>query len=303
MKYINKYLHSGEAHDINVEFLEDCYQGPDKPFIPRVDDKQSFEDFKKKKYRHGHGGKRGWEEVMFEEQEGRCCYCMRTVVPGKLNIEHIVPRALCGTRAQVEYAQYASKSPAIRDFVEVADVFARKQFANKADIDGEQKMPHTTAEANLLLACNGKRGEPNTGCCCNNSRQDAYMLPLMLMEECDNRVDYDENGLMSIMPEEETLKSIVKELNDETLKTVRKIWFEISGTQYSVDEIRMMTSYIDKVLLLKTAFGVSNFEVLSNTVKQYAGSWDNQGRSFYWDLLLSYDWFYSYYHNRRNRVA
>lgn len=302
MKYINKYLHADEAHAINVKFLQDCFQEPDNPFFPRVDDKQSFEDFKRPEYRHGHGGNRGWEDVMLAEQDGRCCYCMRKVVPGKLNVEHVVPKTLCGNRGQTEYVRYATEAPAIRDFVELADVFAQKKFVNKDSIDAERHMPHITAEANLLLACNGKRGEPDTGCCCNNSRQDAYILPIMLMEECDSRVDYDENGLMSILPEEDTLKGIVNELNDDTLKTVRRIWFEISGTQYSVEDIRTMTSYVDKVVLLKTAFGVTNFEGLSNTVKQYAGSLENTGRNFYWELLLSYDWFYSFYHNRRVTV-
>ncbi len=52
MKYINKYRFVNEAHNVNVEYLKDCFQGLGLPMIPRVDDHiQSYEDFKKAKYR------------------------------------------------------------------------------------------------------------------------------------------------------------------------------------------------------------------------------------------------------------
>ena len=52
MRYIDKYCHAAEGHAVNVQFLQDCYQGAGLPMIPQSDDpKQSFEDFKKAKYR------------------------------------------------------------------------------------------------------------------------------------------------------------------------------------------------------------------------------------------------------------
>lgn len=303
MKYIDKYAHSQEAHDINVDFLKDCYQGAGLPMYPRADSDQSFENFKNRDYRHGRDGHRGWEEVLMEEQDGHCCYCMRKVKSGKLNIEHMVPKTLKGERGLEEYARYAENAPAIKDFVDIAEVFARKSFAQKEEIESVKRMPHITAEANLLIACNGKREDSLDGCCCNNHRKDVYMLPIMLMEECDSRVDYDENGLMSILPEETSLKKIVEELNDDTFSTVRLIWYNISGTAHSLEQVKSMSKFIEKVVLLKTAFGVSNFELLSESVKTYAGSVDDSKQSFYWEFLLSYDWFFDFYRKRRNRTA
>ena len=300
MKYIDKYRFAGEAHAVNVLYLQDCYQGAGYPMIPKVDTKQSFDDFKKSKYRYGNASVRGWENLLMDEQEGRCCYCMRTLTPQKLNIEHVVPKSLSGARGATEYRLYAAHAPAIRDYVMIADQFAQKSFATQADIDNEQRMPHITAEANLLAACNGKWGKPETGCCCNNNRQDAFVVPLMLMKECHERVDYDENGLVSVLPQEPTLKTIIMELNDELYTQVRRIWYKISGTTYSLDEVNAAKGYVERVVILKTAFGVANFENdLPESIKKFAGWLENPQSSLYWDLLLSYDWFYHFYRTRR----
>lgn len=300
MKYIDKYRFADEAHAVNVLYLQDCYQGADSPMIPSVDSKQSFEDFKKYKYRYGNANMRGWEKLLIEEQEGRCCYCMRSLIPGKMNFEHVVPKSLGGVRGASEYGQYAAFAPAIKDYVMIADQFAQKSFATQADIDNEQKMPHITAEANLLAACNGKWRKPETGCCCNNFRQDAFVVPLMLMKDCQERVDYDENGLVSVFPEEPTLKTIVNELNDETFTQVRRIWYKISRTAYSLDEVKLANGYVERVMILKAAFGVANFENdLPNEIKKFARLEGNLQSTLYWDLLLSYDWFYHFYQNRR----
>ena len=300
MKYIDKNRFAGEAHAINVRYLQDCYQGASSPMIPKVDSKQSFEDFKKREYRYGNAEMKGWEDLLIKEQEGRCCYCMRTLIPRKLNIEHVIPKTLCGDRGAAEYGRYAGCAQALRDYVMIADQFAEKTFANQADIDSEQRMPHITAEANLLAACNGKWGKPETGCCCNNCRQDAFIVPIMLMEECKEYVDYDENGIVSVLPIEPTLKTIIEELNDETFIQVRKIWYKISGSPYSPDEVKAATGYVERVVILKTAFGVANFEDdLSEDIKKFARLEGNLHSTLYWDLLLSYDWFYHFYKERR----
>lgn len=301
MRYIDKYQFAQQAHDINVKFLQDCYQGGCMPMLPRVDDPDlSYEDFKKRIYRFGENGQSGWQNLLMQEQESRCCYCMRKLEQTKLNIEHVVPRTLSGVRGQKEYADYSSYAPAIRDFVMIADEFAQKSFDNLDAIAHEMKMPHITAEANLLAACNGKRGAVNTGCCCNNTRKDNFIRPIMLMQDCDQHVDYDELGILSVLPYEDSLAKILEELNDETFQQIRKIWYRLSGTTYTVSQIESLTEYVDRVILFKQAFSVSNFEEdLSDEIKKYAGILGNPQRDFYWNLLLSYDWFFTFYRNKR----
>ena len=122
----------------------------------------------------------------------------------------------------------------------------------------------------------------------------------MLMKECHERVDYDENGLVSVLPQEPTLKTIIMELNDELYTQVRRIWYKISGTTYSLDEVNAAKGYVERVVILKTAFGVANFENdLPESIKKFAGWLENPQSSLYWDLLLSYDWFYHFYRTRR----
>ncbi len=301
MKFIDKYLYAKEAHAVNVRYLQDCFQGAGQPMLPPVDNPdRSFEDFKKPQYRICDNGQLGWQDLLILEQDCRCCYCMRRIERHKMNVEHVVPKSLSGKRGQQEYNNYAKYAPALRDFVMMSDQFASKNFVFATDIEKEQKMPHITAIANLLAACNGKRGEPNTGCCCNNTRQDSFIIPLMLMPDCDRRVDYDENGIFSVLPIEESLLEISNELNDETYSQVRQIWYKISGTSFTMAEIKAMDGFLDRVRLFKTAFGVEDFEKLPDSIKKFAGSTIPQ-RDFYWDLLLSYDWFYDYYQDRRKK--
>lgn len=227
MKFIDKRRFHDREHSINVRFLKDCYTQDITNPLPSPDNpKRSFDDFKKDVYRGGKRGIDGWLDLLLEEQECRCCYCMKKLDSlnlSKINIEHVIPRSLNGDNGRSEYNYYTSKSEILHDYVMMSDEFAQKVFTNTDDIDREEKMPHITALANLLAACNGKQNFIHTKmCCCNNHRGDKRILPLMLMSQDDNAVIYDKNGLIIINEDDGTLKdTIIRDLNDKTLQDIR----------------------------------------------------------------------------------
>ena len=318
MKYIDKYSRHEEAHDFNVRYLKDCYSGDIHSPIPRLDQDQAFEGFKNPKYADGEPG---WRQLLYKEQDGRCCYCMRRLSEekGTVNYEHVIPCSLEGKRGQEEYAYYAEQAPALRDFVEMADVFAEKfrilsmrEFASVDDLDRQEKMPHTIALANLLAACNGKRNQEHSrGCCCNHSRSDDRILPVMLMKDAVHRVQYDKNGILSIVGGESSWKKIIDELNDKTLQEIRSIWYHISRTTYRPENIRalyeeqdMLTRSRGLIELFKQAYGKDNFRDIPQEVQRYApltrpDAPEESAPYFYLSTLLAYDWFYDYYRGRK----
>lgn len=309
MKYVDKYRRHEEAHDFNVRYLKNRF-GKSFP--------NGREPYKKFKRKYGGDNEHpGWKHLLLEEQDGRCCYCMRRLSEEKeaVNYEHVIPCSLEGKRGQEEYAYYAEQAPALRDFVEMADVFAEKfrilsmrEFASVDDLDRLEKMPHTIALANLLAACNGIRNQKySRGCCCNHDRSDGRILPIMLMEDAADRVRYDENGILSIVGQDASWKKIVDELNDKTLQEIRSIWYHISRTTYRPENIRalyeeqdMLTRSRGLIELFKQAYGKDNFKDIPQEVQRYApltrpDAPEESAPYFYLSTLLAYDWFYDYY--------
>ena len=328
MKYVDKYSRHEEAHDFNVRYLKNRF-GKSFP--------NGREPYKKFKRKYGGDNEHpGWKHLLLEEQDGRCCYCMRRLSEEKeaVNYEHVIPCSLEGKRGQEEYAYYAEQAPALRDFVEMADVFAEREFASVDDLDRLEKMPHTIALANLLAACNGKRelrsddaaaeGKRQIdeyGCYFNNYRSNDRILPVMLMEDVE--AVYTPNGNLTFPefmtdneessvydePYDELLKKIVDRtdgLNHKTLQEVRSIWYHISRTAYRPEDIQSIYKLPDKmkrsrelIKIFKEAYrgkGKDLEEEPPDEVLKYALiPQKDRTKDFYLSTLLAYDWFYDYY--------
>ena len=295
MRFIDKNKFHEEEHSINVKFLQQCYSCDLKEFIPSLDDaKLSFDDFKKKDFRGKNDEPSGWENLLLREQDQRCCYCMRKLHQGNghINYEHVIPRCLFGNEGQQEYSYYSQKSQILRDFVMMSDEFVKKKFSSLDEIAGEEKMPHITSLANLLAACNGKRNsDKSVGCCCNNSRGNDRILPIMLMPESKDIVKYDANGILIITTKDKTLTKIISELNDETLQEVRSVWYHLSKSEVDL-LVAENYSLNERIAWFEDSYN-TNIASLPNNIKKYVGLLDRN--HFYWELLKDYDWFYGYY--------
>lgn len=308
MRYIDKYQLHAEAHALNVRFLEDCYAADRSHPLPSpADTKRSFDDFKKSVYREG---PRGWKTLLLREQtaEGapRCCYCMRRLneSAGLINFEHVIPRMLQGEEGQKQYSYYSHYAPALKDFVVLADEFCRKPMRSAADIEQAVQMPHTTALANLLAACNGVRdSQLSKGCCCNGARGDSLLMPIMLMPEAAEMIQYDANGLvMWVNPKDDTWRTTLQALNGDTLMEIRSVWYHLSRVRKDLSSALSMP-LLERIEWFKAAYRTDNFAALPPSVKKYVGlilpdeprsATSVAEKDWLWKQLMAYDWFYDY---------
>lgn len=305
MRYIDKYQWHAEAHAINVRFLRDCYAADIAHPIPSPEDaKRSYDDFKKADYRDG---TKGWKSLLLREQTTagapRCCYCMRRLneSAGWINYEHVIPRTLKSQSGEAQYQYYSQHAPALRDFVLLADEFCRMPLSTVDELEQRDKMPHTTALANLLAACNGVRERKlSRGCCCNGARGDHQLLPIMLMPGAESMIKYDANGLVILLhPVDDTWRTTLQELNSDTLMEIRSVWFHLSRVRRDLTNA-VNIPLLERIEWFKAAYATDNFATLPPTVKKFVSivfaevGEGGQDKDEYWRLLMAYDWFYDY---------
>ena len=289
MRYIDKFGHHKEALEKNILYLKSIYsRNITSPDPSPADGKRSYKSFKR--------FKRQWLPLLFEEQSdygaSRCCYCMRKL-GNQTSVEHIIPKSLSGVEGQSQYVYYSSFASAIRDHIIMADLFAQKTFTSVDEIDNEYRMPHTTGLSNLVLSCDGKGVFGSDGCCCNNKRKDDKIMPIMIMEQANTDVKYDPNGIMTISCDDGSLKMITDELNSDTLKEIRSVWYHLSKISKDISNALSMPMK-ERIEWFKAAYNTSNFSTLKEDVRRSSGFGEKANADTYWKLLLAYDWFYYY---------
>lgn len=288
MIHINKDKSYEFGRHINSLFLRDCFNPDEASFIPEVDLESSFDSYRANNYR------KQWLPLLLQEQNGVCCYCMRTLGPGaRINIEHIVPKVT----DEDMFARYVSASAVIKRHVMHASDY-KLRVKKIEDIELYAEMPHMIAHTNLLATCNGTRNSLRKWCCCNNLRGNDYIRPMMLNPGEEHLVRYDENGIMYIHPAEDSWSGILKELNTETYQEIRTVWRHIAvNTGIDIRDFNSETTseLPFRINLFKSAFKVDNFLDIDEQYRRYAGELKPNGNMFYWDLLVAYKWFLEYY--------
>lgn len=287
MQYIDKYILHPKGQVVNMRFLQQCWNDDENCMYPDIANANAlYEEYKKAVFRDQ------WLPLLLEEQHGRCCYCMRRLDERGLNVEHVVPRSAKGVEGHREYGKYAA-APAIHDHVALAEDMP--SINRKEDIATLDKMPHSIAHSNLLASCKGVTGIEKEGvCCCNQARGDSFLTPLMLMKDGPDKFVYSKNGIMYLITEDNSWDMVLKKLNGDTFQQIRSIWFHLSRTDYTVEQIMRMSNIAERIRLFKNAYNINNFESLDIEIQKYSGIESNT----YWDILMSFDWFYGFYKHR-----
>lgn len=311
MEYIDKYNQLEEGNSYSLDYLCDSFDEEKQNFIPGIDSKQAYKDFSKKKYRYGEGlgdGRKGLEPLLVNEQNNRCCYCMGRIESHKVTIEHIIPESFKGLNEQEEFDFYTKQAPVLAENVELANQFATRKFASKEEVRQIDKLPHLIAYVNLAASCRGIIGEKGKSCFCNNPRGNKRIIPLMLKSDTSNSVWYTEQGLFVTMGyDKKTMDNTIEALglNHKTLQQVRELWYRVSRTEKSVEDVLRITTIKAKMALITTLFGVTNYTQVDEQWQTYAPvpKYDKDKTKEeledtptpYWDLFTKYDWFYAYY--------
>ena len=213
---------------------------------------------------------------LLQENEGRCCYCMRDIKGTTL--EYVVPRSI---NDKSEYERYLVLDSELQN----AAMVLEEDFLQAPTII--PPYPHTIAYENLVPSCFGNFGS-ETAKCCNNKRGDLFIHPLIFRKTIEDEIEYKTNGSVVWKNEPydpndpQALVSTITILGLDCLelKAIRMIWCHLAtnGLSYAnVDRkeviytlISNLSRYEDKGLL----------EMLCNFESDE-----------YWSLIAKYSYF------------
>lgn len=229
-----------------------------------------------------------FKSLLYHEQQGYCCYCMRKLNLDKGNlctIEHVLPHKIKeGTNA---IAHYYAAIPRLQKYVCV--VHSRHLLKR---LWAGRPYPHFCAYENLVLSCSGaifktdypdKEFPSSLHECCNNKRGSKLIEPLFFLPNI--HIKYEKDGMMTFDSQyENTIEALNLEGNDN-LCTIRRIWGNIHSL-YSLCEVEK----------------AAKDEHLRDEILQDTDLDINQAKRFmhplYWNLVIEYQWFGEYFSNR-----
>lgn len=239
-----------------------------------------YEAFKSDRDEEGNLSRDKLISVLLEEQQNRCCYCMRQLDNNidEITLEHLILNSI--TRHE-EYDRYLEKETVLRHNVCLA-----KDFID----NNEQHVPpypHTVAYQNLTASCNGRivPGSKEVHCC-NLKRCSDFIEPILLYETVHNEIRYKPNGTMLWVNEcEESSKKMLVNilgLNDPVLRMIRRIWFYVKKEHINLFDVKR-NNFIYKLM---NSFSEEDF---NNT--QEIQMLLNFKNDTYWKLLEKYNYF------------
>lgn len=294
MKRIDKSQYREEFNVYSRDYLKD-HLNRRGVFVPKLADKKTYTDkfsaTKYKKTAHPANNRlQGWREILLAETNGRCCYCMRHLDKDVMSFEHIVPE-IC---EEADYDYYAEKSVDIREYVMLGIKFDQEAQNGLIDIDSLTKFPHLIAHSNLFPACQ----DTCNGCSCNNHRKNYKIIPLMLMSDIEDKVNYTEEGEMELLYDEDEDKMVSKtlthlDINMGILKTIRKLWYKFSRKQIFVRWDHAI-DYGEMDALMRRALDLSTTDIIPIEYQDLIRQEDD-GSLKNFSLFLQYNWFYNYY--------
>lgn len=293
MRYIDKNIHKQDFDIYTKEYLKSAQNYMEGSFIPQLGDKASYGGFSKKDYKYtsmsGKSNFKGWSDILLQEQNGMCCYCMRKLEISEVSVEHLVPESFEGLDETEEYNFYASLVPQIRQNVITGSRFDKISNRIKIDVDKLSRMPHLIAHSNLFSACcsNG------IGCSCNNNRGNRRVLPMMIMNNTNEWLKYDKNGEFKLIyPDTEIAKNTISylDINSNELKEIRQLWFLFSRKNIFLEHDSDI-KFKDRDKYIREALDFDSTTVLPIEYHKYL----KNDSDFYWKRFLKFNWFYQYY--------
>lgn len=232
------------------------------------------------------------------EGNSYCCYCMRKLYvndtddghKGNVTLEHIVPHKIKSAEWETDKDKYLQFPNLNNNHITVCFEGKLTASQKRTRLTG-MPYPHFVSYHNLVASCDGTTFENNRiqgSRCCNNKRQNRFVLPIFLKDglargihyTSKGELDYDDAIYNSKWFDENHLN-----LNNYWIKLVRKIWYRISQSEYTaqnVDEART-----DKSLRQNIIDDIDFGNEIS--------SWSDNDSA--WNLLSEYSWFYQYYKN------
>lgn len=267
MEYIEKKRHE-DAHALIEGFLKRHHD------VYKAYQKDLYEYFRDENV-EGVATRRALIEILVDEQNYRCCYCMRRVNTGH-TIEHVIVNH---PRDEEDYNRYLGNESQLDD----ADIMLSYSFVERQL--PPPPYPHSVAYENMLMSCDGHCCIGNrTSFTCNNYRGNRFVYPLPLMKNITNEVRYRKDGFVYWTNETDTKHPTIESLglNYNLLKLIRRLWCKIATMGLDAANCNRQ-SLIYEVLGDMVGEGASDESMQSLFLFI-----ENDG---YWDLFIQFDYF------------
>ena len=239
-----------------------------KAFCSEIDDAHNHVQFRQRLI----------NEVLIQEQDGLCCYCMRRLSEcKKMTIEHVMPNHAVD---KTELDKYRTRA------TELDGLPHSEDFKSLSPITYPPH-PHSIAYQNLLLSCDGNLfNESPTPQCCNLKRKHTFLLPFVLYSNIIQTFIYTEDGMAEWQEDPEPPESRgnamrILGLNKSILKMVRRIWFFCTDNNLNPHKE-------EKDFVINTMMGYLNLPSMN---EEDINMLLNFKKDKYWKLLLEYDAF------------
>jgi hypothetical protein len=291
MEYIDKTQGALQAHSLLSAFLTRCQDGG---FSPNDDLYSKMASDRDPSVPNADTTYNILRRQLLQENNCRCCYCMRNIEDVNTTLEHIIPNRISNQVRYDEYQKFYSRA----DWQKM--IFSKSFLANPRW--PFRSFPHTIAYENLIPSCNGKFAKNISGDihahddrvskCCNNKRGEEFVIPFVLNQQMVNEFEYKRNGYVIWPVVDTTIRGEARKkllfehkrtidilnLNCLELVTIRRIWFFLAITQSdcaTVDKDRVILDLTD------------NENLTSEEITMLQNFWyDN-----YWCLLEEYRYF------------
>jgi len=227
---------------------------------------------------------KAFKTLLYREQVGYCCYCMRKLDPSdkvKMTIEHVMPHRV----TEADCAYYYAHVPHLYKNVRIAD-----NLNQNSKLRG-RPYPHFCAYENLVLSCSGaiyrtdvpdKEQIGKLHECCNNSRGNRRVEPLFYNKSLN--MIYERNGSLTFAPEYEDTIRVLKLESNDNLRLLRKAWACVVRLYSIADvELAMTDRSLRENILSDALLSLSEVKRLRNDL--------------YWQLFYDYRWFGGYFIN------
>ena len=248
----------------------------------------------------------GLRNVLLNEQKpdgdahSYCCYCMRRLYYGSdghannVTLEHIVPNNISESQWAEEKDKYLAYRFLNGSHVQVCcgGKLPEEDISKITSIPH----PHFIAYHNISASCDGsffeiqdEQDNAIDGNCCNLRRKSGFVPPLYFDCDIEQKIQYDKKG--NVVYDKEEFGSTLFDaehlnLMCDLLCCIRRLWYRVSQSEYSVQDIQDALSDSD----LRTDILDDVLSLADN--KKMAFFYDSERA---WSLFFEYSWFYQYY--------
>lgn len=287
MQYIKKIGTDFETRGIECsqKHIDSCWNNDEGSYVNLVYDSSKLGELRK----------------LLVAEEVYCCYCMRKLYLDKegehnknVTLEHVIPHQIKEKEWEETKEEYLKFEPL--QLCKVSVCYEGK-YEHSTDKITELPHPHYVSYHNLVASCNGetlcfngKSFKTVSHNCCNNKRQERFVMPIFYFDNVDKLLGYDEEGKLDYDEDyikEEWFDNKHLNISSSWLNSVRRFWYELAHSgEYSAEDVeraitekKLRNEIIDDVDPVAAIFPATITDSL-------------------WVILSEYSWFYSYYKNK-----